>query len=92
MSLPSGTRSRGMATRASGSTTPGGRTIILDPWFGNPNSPIAADAVDRCDLLLVTHGHFDHFGDALSIGEPPATRVAVHPRAEPVAAAPPAGR
>ena len=24
--------------------------------------------VDRCDLLLVTHGHFDHFGDALMVG------------------------
>jgi L-ascorbate metabolism protein UlaG (beta-lactamase superfamily) len=49
-------------------TTPGGRTIILDPWFSNPSSPKSADAVDRCDLLLVSHGHFDHFGDALMIG------------------------
>jgi L-ascorbate metabolism protein UlaG (beta-lactamase superfamily) len=48
-------------------TTPGGMTIIADPWFGNPSSPKAPDAVDRCDLLLVTHGHDDHFGDALSI-------------------------
>ena len=47
--------------------TPGGRTILLDPWFANPNSPKAPDAVDRCDLMLVTHGHFDHFGDALAI-------------------------
>jgi L-ascorbate metabolism protein UlaG (beta-lactamase superfamily) len=49
-------------------TTPGGKTIILDPWFGNPTSPKTADAVDRCDLLLVTHGHFDHFGEALLVG------------------------
>jgi L-ascorbate metabolism protein UlaG (beta-lactamase superfamily) len=48
--------------------TPGGKTILLDPWFGNPQSPKAADAVDRCDLLLVSHGHADHFGDALMIG------------------------
>ncbi len=47
--------------------TPGGRTILFDPWFGNPLSPRSPDAVDRCDLLLVTHGHGDHFGDALSI-------------------------
>jgi L-ascorbate metabolism protein UlaG (beta-lactamase superfamily) len=47
--------------------TPGGRTILLDPWFSNPSSPKAPDAVDRCDLMLVTHGHFDHFGDALPI-------------------------
>ena len=49
-------------------TTPGGRTILLDPWFSNPRSPKSPDAVDRCDLLLVTHGHFDHFGDALMVG------------------------
>ncbi len=47
--------------------TPGGRTILLDPWFGNPSSPKSPDAVDRCDLLLVTHSHDDHFGDALRI-------------------------
>ena len=33
-----------------------------------PAQPASApDAVDRCDLMLVTHGHFDHFGDALMI-------------------------
>jgi L-ascorbate metabolism protein UlaG (beta-lactamase superfamily) len=48
--------------------TPGGKTILVDPWFGNPRSPKAADSVDACDVLVVTHGHADHFGDALSIG------------------------
>ncbi|MEO7117487.1 MAG: MBL fold metallo-hydrolase, partial [Candidatus Limnocylindrales bacterium] len=48
--------------------TPGGRTVVFDPWFGNPKSTKAADHVDRCDVLLVTHGHDDHFGDALTIG------------------------
>lgn len=47
--------------------SPGGRTILFDPWFGNPKSPRPPEAVDRCDLLLVTHGHSDHFGDALQI-------------------------
>ncbi len=48
-------------------TTPGGRTILIDPWFGNPLSTKSADAVDRCDLLLVTHGHSDHMGEAVAI-------------------------
>jgi len=48
-------------------TTPGGKTILIDPWFGNPVSPKAADSVSACDLLLVTHGHGDHMGDAVAI-------------------------
>ena len=47
--------------------TPGGRTVLIDPWFGNPRSPKAADAVERCVLLLVTHGHGDHLGDAVAL-------------------------
>jgi L-ascorbate metabolism protein UlaG (beta-lactamase superfamily) len=47
--------------------TPGGKTILIDPWFGNPTSPKAPGAVDKCDVMIVTHGHFDHFGEALAI-------------------------
>jgi L-ascorbate metabolism protein UlaG (beta-lactamase superfamily) len=47
--------------------TPGGKTVLFDPWFGNPLSPRRPDEVQACDLLLVSHGHADHFGDALSI-------------------------
>jgi len=39
-----------------------GTSILIDPWFGNPNSPAAADSIDRCDVMLVTHGHHDHLG------------------------------
>lgn len=48
--------------------TPGGKVVLIDPWFGNPKSPKAPDQVDRCDLMLVTHGHGDHLGDAIQIG------------------------
>jgi L-ascorbate metabolism protein UlaG (beta-lactamase superfamily) len=47
--------------------TPGGKTIIFDPWFSNPRSPRSPETVERCDLMLLTHGHFDHFGDVLPI-------------------------
>ena len=39
-----------------------GTSILIDPWFGNPLSPVGADAIERCDVMLVTHGHHDHLG------------------------------
>jgi L-ascorbate metabolism protein UlaG (beta-lactamase superfamily) len=42
--------------------TSGGRTILFDPWFGNPTSPKKAADVAACDVMLVSHGHFDHLG------------------------------
>ena len=42
--------------------TPGGRSVLLDPWFGNPTSPQSAGAIGECDVMLVSHGHFDHLG------------------------------
>ena len=41
--------------------TSGGRTILVDPWFGNPKSTRTQEQQAACDVLLVTHGHFDHF-------------------------------
>src|SRR5258708_37502467 len=33
----------------------------------NPVAPELLKKVDRCDLMLITHGHFDHVYDALEI-------------------------
>jgi L-ascorbate metabolism protein UlaG (beta-lactamase superfamily) len=41
-----------------------GTVVLLDPWFGNPRSPAAEASVERCDVLLVSHGHHDHLGSA----------------------------
>lgn len=67
MGLPAGTTITWYGHSVIRIATAGGKTILIDPWFANPSSPMSADAVDRCDLLLVTHGHFDHMGDAVAL-------------------------
>ena len=45
-----------------------GKEILIDPWvMGNPVAPENLKSVDRCDLMLITHGHFDHIHDAVEI-------------------------
>jgi L-ascorbate metabolism protein UlaG (beta-lactamase superfamily) len=44
--------------------TPGAQVVLIDPWFENPRSPRTVDRQERCDVLLVTHGHFDHLSPA----------------------------
>jgi L-ascorbate metabolism protein UlaG (beta-lactamase superfamily) len=50
--------------------TPAGKTVILDPWvMGNPMCPEKEKTVHHVDVLLCTHGHFDHIGDAVEIAK-----------------------
>ena len=45
-----------------------GKEILIDPWvMNNPIAPETLKTVDRCDLMLITHGHFDHIHDAVEI-------------------------
>lgn len=46
----------------------GSKTIYIDPFLtGNPAASVAADQVTEADLVVVTHDHGDHLGDAFPI-------------------------
>ncbi len=50
--------------------TPAGHILMIDPWIQNPsNKNGAADlaGITKADLILITHGHFDHVGDSAAI-------------------------
>ena len=53
--------------------TPGGKVIVIDPWLSaGPKTPAAykdISALGKVDLLLVTHAHVDHVGDAPAIAK-----------------------
>lgn len=52
--------------------TPAGKVVFIDPWVQNPaNKNGAADlaAIEKADLILATHGHSDHVGDAAAIAK-----------------------
>lgn len=50
--------------------TPKGTTIYIDPWImQNPMTPEAEKDVKKCDVLLCTHGHGDHIGDAVALAK-----------------------
>ena len=49
--------------------TPGGQTILVDPWYtGNPSFPEGAKPT-KADVILVSHGHSDHITDAAAMAK-----------------------
>lgn len=47
----------------------GSHRLIIDPFIsGNPHATVEADQID-VQYVLVTHGHGDHVGDAISIAK-----------------------
>jgi L-ascorbate metabolism protein UlaG (beta-lactamase superfamily) len=50
--------------------TPEGKRIYIDPWIGgNPMCPASEKSVQRADVLVCTHGHFDHIADAVDVAK-----------------------
>jgi L-ascorbate metabolism protein UlaG (beta-lactamase superfamily) len=54
-------------------TTPSGKVIVTDPWLiQNPKTPPEykkLEALGKIDVLLVSHGHADHFADAPALAK-----------------------
>src|SRR5215467_10151649 len=52
-----------------------GKDMLIDPWvMSNPMAPDHLKAVERLDIMLITHGHGDHVADAVEIAK------ATHPK------------
>ncbi len=47
-----------------------GKTVLVDPWFeGNPKARGDVASAPAADLILLTHDHFDHSGDAVALAK-----------------------
>ena len=60
--------------------SPGGKIILIDPWItGGPKTPAIykndLSAIGPIDLLLVTHAHVDHIGDAPALAKMNNTKL-----------------
>jgi L-ascorbate metabolism protein UlaG (beta-lactamase superfamily) len=55
-----------------------GRNVLIDPFLtGNPKAAAKADELPA-DLILISHGHGDHVGDAVAIAQRTGATVATN--------------
>lgn len=55
--------------------SPGGKSILIDPWLDNPKAPPGAKEIAKVDLILVSHGHADHLGNTVEVARRTRARV-----------------
>jgi len=62
----------------------GSKTVFIDPFLsGNPVASMSLDNVNQADVVVVTHDHGDHLGDAHAICKKTgATLVSIYEIAE----------
>src|SRR5438270_10960791 len=52
------------------------KEVLIDPWvMHNPAAPDHLKQVDKLDLMLITHGHYDHIWDAVDIAKQTGCQV-----------------
>ena len=58
----------------------GSKTLFIDPFFtGNPCCPTSTGEVKEADIVIVTHHHGDHLGDAFVLAKKTgAVLVGIH--------------
>jgi L-ascorbate metabolism protein UlaG (beta-lactamase superfamily) len=65
----------------SGFLIEGSQSVVIDPFLtGNPRAPVKPEDIKKCDVMLITHDHSDHMGDAVPICR--ATGATVYSTAE----------
>src|SRR5450755_921402 len=60
--------------------TPGGQIVLIDPWvMDNPKCPENEKDLKKVDVMLCTHAHGDHIGDAVEIAKKHNPKVVAIP-------------